>query len=139
MEPPKPKKTKKQEEAPQDDTASKSKTSKKKKEPLDKKSASAKTKEIKVEEPSEENADVPKPKKMKKGKETNGDIGEKSPNLKNGFSHAESSDATGEDSSETEKVRLTSLSSILIACVWLCACGQHLQELVRSLHLGPGD
>lgn len=103
VEPPKPKKTKKQEEAPQDDTASKSKTSKKKKEPLDKKSASAKTKEIKVEEPSEENADVPKPKKMKKGKETNGDIGEKSPNLKNGFSHAESSDATGEDSSETEK------------------------------------
>lgn len=103
VEPPKPKKTKKQEEAPQDDTASKSKTSKKKKEPLDKKSASAKTKEIKVEEPSEENADAPKPKKMKKGKETNGDIGEKSPNLKNGFSHAESSDATGEDSSETEK------------------------------------
>ncbi|XP_049994033.1 nucleolar RNA helicase 2 [Alexandromys fortis] len=103
VDPPKPKKTKKQEEAPQDDTASKSKTSKKKKEPLDKKSASAKTKEIKAEEPSEEDADVPKPKKMKKGKEANGDIGEKSPNLKNGFSHAESSDATGEDSSETEK------------------------------------
>ncbi|KAM7323745.1 hypothetical protein ACRRTK_017851 [Alexandromys fortis] len=103
VDPPKPKKTKKQEEAPQDDTASKSKTSKKKKEPLDKKSASAKTKEIKAEELSEEDADVPKPKKMKKGKEANGDIGEKSPNLKNGFSHAESSDATGEDSSETEK------------------------------------
>ncbi|KAH0517038.1 Nucleolar RNA helicase 2 [Microtus ochrogaster] len=103
VEPPKPKKTKKQEEAPQDDTASKSKTSKKKKEPLDKKSASTKTKEIKTEEPSEEDTDVPKPKKMKKGKEANGDIGEKSPNLKNGFSHAESSDATGEDSSETEK------------------------------------
>lgn len=103
VEPPKPKKTKKQEEAPQDDTASKSKTSKKKKEPLDKKSASTKTKEIKTEEPSEEDTDVPKPKKMKKGKEANGDIGEKSPNLKNGFSRAESSDATGEDSSETEK------------------------------------
>ncbi|KAK7806775.1 hypothetical protein U0070_026118 [Myodes glareolus] len=52
VDPPKPKKTKKQEEAPQDDAASKSKTSKKKKEPLDKKSA--KTKEIKTEEPSEE-------------------------------------------------------------------------------------
>lgn len=136
---PKPKKTKKQEEAPQDDTASKSKTSKKKKEPLDKK-ASAKTKEIKAEEPSEEDADVPKPKKMKKGKEANGDIGEKSPNLKNGFSHAESSDATGEDSSETEKVRLASLSSVLIACAWLCACRQHLWKLIRSLHhVGPGD
>ncbi|CAO2608242.1 Nucleolar RNA helicase 2 [Lemmus lemmus] len=104
VDPPKPKKTKKQEEAPQEDTASKSKTSKKKKEPLDKKSASAKTKEIKTEEPSEEDADVPKPKKMKKGKEANGDIGEESPNLKNGFSHPESSDAAGEDiSSETEK------------------------------------
>lgn len=103
VDPPKPKKAKQQEEAPQDDTASKSKTSKKKKEPLDKKSASAKTKEIKTEEPSEEDADVPKPKKMKKGKEANGDVGEKSPNLKNGFSHPESSDATGEDSSETEK------------------------------------
>ncbi|CAO2608241.1 Nucleolar RNA helicase 2 [Lemmus lemmus] len=123
VDPPKPKKTKKQEEAPQEDTASKSKTSKKKKEPLDKKSASAKTKEIKTEEPSEEDADVPKPKKMKKGKEANGDIGEESPNLKNGFSHPESSDAAGEDiSSETEKVRLTSLSLVLIARVWVSLC-----------------
>lgn len=106
VDPPKSKKAKKQEEAPQDETASKSKTSKKKKEPLEKKATSAKTKEVSLEEPSEEDADVPKPKKMKKGKEANGDIREKSPKLKNGFSPSESnsSEATGEESSsETEK------------------------------------
>uniref|UniRef100_A0A8C2MG16 RNA helicase n=1 Tax=Cricetulus griseus TaxID=10029 RepID=A0A8C2MG16_CRIGR len=108
MEPPKSKKTKKQEGVPQDDSASKSKTSKKKKEPLEKKVAPAKTKEVKTEEPSEEDADVPKPKKMKKGKEANEDIGEKSPKLKNGFSHSESNstsnEAIGEEnSSEAEK------------------------------------
>ncbi|CAH6789759.1 nucleolar RNA helicase 2 [Phodopus roborovskii] len=106
--PPKSKKTKKQEEAPQEDIASKSKTSKKKKEPLEKKVAPAKTKEIKIEELSEEDADVPKSKKTKKEKEANGDVGEKSPKLKNGFSHSESNstakEATGEESSsEAEK------------------------------------
>lgn len=104
---PKSKKAKKQEEEPQDDTASKSKTSKKKKEPVEKKAAS-KTKEIITEESSVEEADIPKPKKMKKGKEANGDAGEKSPRLKNGLSHSEpksnSSEAPGEESSsETEK------------------------------------
>lgn len=107
VDPPKSKKAKKQEEEPQDDTVSKTKTSKKKKEPLEKKAASAKTKEIKAEEPSEEDADSPKPKKMKKGKEANGDAEEKSPKLKNGFSHSQStsssSGAPGEDSSETEE------------------------------------
>ncbi|XP_012969391.2 nucleolar RNA helicase 2 isoform X2 [Mesocricetus auratus] len=107
VDPPKSKKAKKQEEAPEDDTASKSKTSKKKKEPLEKKAAPAKTKEINIEEPSEEDADAPKPKKTKKGKEANGDIGEKSPKLKNGFSHSElnstSKEATGEGSSESSE------------------------------------
>ncbi|XP_007638831.1 nucleolar RNA helicase 2 [Cricetulus griseus] len=108
MEPPKSKKAKKQEEPPQDDSTSKSKTSKKKKEPLEKKAAPAKTKEVKIEEPSEEDADVPKPRKMKKGKEANGDIGEKSPKLKNGFSHPELNstfnEVIGEESSsEAEK------------------------------------
>lgn len=104
--PPKSKKAKKQEEEPQDDPASKSKTSKKKKEPLEKKAPSAKTKEVKAEEPSEEEADAPKPKKTKKGKEANGDVGEKSPGLKNGLSHpkpdSNAADAPGEES-ETEK------------------------------------
>ncbi|XP_040589250.1 nucleolar RNA helicase 2-like [Mesocricetus auratus] len=51
--------------------------------------------------------DDPKPKKTKKGKEANGDIGEKSPKLKNGFSHSElnstSKEATGEGSSESSE------------------------------------
>nr|BAB26817.2 unnamed protein product [Mus musculus] len=85
VDPPKSRKAKKQEEEPQDDTASTSKTSKKKKEPLEKQ-ADSETKEIITEEPSEEEADMPKPKKMKKGKEANGDAGEKSPKLKNGLS-----------------------------------------------------
>lgn len=79
---------------------------KKKKEPLEKKAPSAKTKEMKAEEPSEEEADAPKPKKTKKGKEANGDVGEKSPGLKNGLSHpkpdSSSTQAPGEES-ETEK------------------------------------
>lgn len=108
VDPPKSRKAKKQEEEPQDDTASTSKTSKKKKEPLEKQ-ADSETKEIITEEPSEEEADMPKPKKMKKGKEANGDAGEKSPKLKNGLSQpsepkSNSSDAPGEESSsETEK------------------------------------
>lgn len=105
--PPKSKKAKKQEEEPQDDAPPKSKSSKKKKEPVEK-TAASKTKETKTEEPSEEEAEAPKPKKTKKGKEANGDPGEKSPRLKNGLSHSEpkpnSTDTPGEDSSsETEK------------------------------------
>ncbi|GAB1295177.1 Nucleolar RNA helicase 2 [Apodemus speciosus] len=105
--PPKSKKAKKQEEEPQDDAPPKSKSSKKKKEPVEK-TAASKTKETKTEEPSEEEAEAPKPKKTKKGKDANGDPGEKSPRLKNGLSHSEpkpnSTDTPGEDSSsETEK------------------------------------
>lgn len=108
VDPPKSRKAKKQEEEPQDDTASTSKTPKKKKEPLEKQAASE-TKEIITEEPPEEEADMPKPKKMKKGKEANGDAGEKSPRMKNGLSQpsepkSNSSDVPGEEgSSETEK------------------------------------
>uniref|UniRef100_A0A8C5Z7D2 RNA helicase n=1 Tax=Marmota marmota marmota TaxID=9994 RepID=A0A8C5Z7D2_MARMA len=90
---PKSKKAKKQEEPTQDDIISpktKSAKKKKEKEPLEKEVVSPKTKKvIKNEEPSEEDVDAPKPKKMKKEKEVNGDIGEKSPKLKNGFSHSE--------------------------------------------------
>uniref|UniRef100_A0A2K6LK65 RNA helicase n=1 Tax=Rhinopithecus bieti TaxID=61621 RepID=A0A2K6LK65_RHIBE len=60
------------------------------KEPIDKKAVSSKTKKVtKNEEPSEEEIDAPKPKKMKKEKEMNGETGEKSPKLKNGFPHPE--------------------------------------------------
>lgn len=59
-----------------------------------------KIKEIKNEQPSKEEAEVPKPKKMKKGKEANGDRG-KSPKLKNGLSNyipnPNSSEALGKE------------------------------------------
>ncbi|EHB05414.1 Nucleolar RNA helicase 2 [Heterocephalus glaber] len=102
------KKAKKQDEPPQDEVVSpKTKSTKKQKEPLEKKVVSPKTKKvIKNEEPSEEDIGAPKPKKMKKEKEVNGEIGEKSPKLKNGFSHpkADSSDAASEESnSEIEQ------------------------------------
>uniref|UniRef100_A0A8C5Z631 RNA helicase n=1 Tax=Marmota marmota marmota TaxID=9994 RepID=A0A8C5Z631_MARMA len=107
---PKSKKAKKQEEPTQDDIISpktKSAKKKKEKEPLEKEVVSPKTKKvIKNEEPSEEDVDAPKPKKMKKEKEVNGDIGEKSPKLKNGFSHSEpdSNEAASEESnSEIEQ------------------------------------
>ncbi|KAK1333734.1 hypothetical protein QTO34_006121 [Cnephaeus nilssonii] len=100
----KPKKAKKNEEPSQDDVISpKIKSVKKTKE------VSSKTKKVKKnEEPSEEEVDAPKPKKMKKEKEMNGEIGEKSPKLKNGFSHSgldsNSSEAASEESnSELEQ------------------------------------
>lgn len=96
------KKAKKQEELPQDDIiSSKTKSAKKKKETLEKTVVSPKTKKvIKNEEPSEEDVDAPKPKKMKKEKAVNGDIGEKSPKLKNGFSHSEPDSLSNEGASE---------------------------------------
>ncbi|XP_008830862.1 nucleolar RNA helicase 2 [Nannospalax galili] len=109
MNSPKSKKTRKQEEPAQDDMAApQTKPAKKKKEPAEKKAVSAKTKEIETQEPSEEDTDAPKPKKMKKGKDSNGDIGEKSPKLKNGLSHSELDSGAngvtgGESSSETEQ------------------------------------
>ncbi|XP_020017528.1 nucleolar RNA helicase 2 [Castor canadensis] len=107
---PKSKRAKKQEEPPQDDLiSSKTRSAKKKKEPLEKKAVTPKTPKVpKSEEPSEEDISTPKPKKMKKEKEDNGEIGEKSLKLKNGFSHSEpdinSNEAASEESnSETEQ------------------------------------
>ncbi|XP_045425265.1 nucleolar RNA helicase 2 [Lemur catta] len=109
MNSPKSKKAKKKEEPTQDDIVSpKTKSVKKKKEPLEKKVVSPKTKNIISEEPSEEEIGASKPKRMKKEKEVNGEIGEKNPELKNGFSHSEpdsnSSEAASEESnSEIEQ------------------------------------
>uniref|UniRef100_A0A8C8Z776 Nucleolar RNA helicase 2 n=1 Tax=Prolemur simus TaxID=1328070 RepID=A0A8C8Z776_PROSS len=109
MNSPKSKKAKKKEEPTQDDIVSpKTKSVKKKKEPLGKKVVSPKTKNIISGEPSEEEIGASKPKRMKKEKEVNGEIGEKNPELKNGFSHSEpdsnSSEAASEESnSEIEQ------------------------------------
>lgn len=86
---PKSKKAKKKEE-PQDDIISpETKRVKKPKEPSEKKVTASKTKKaIKNDEPSEEELSAPKPKKMKKEKEMNGELGEKSPKLKNGIAHS---------------------------------------------------
>lgn len=86
---PKSKKAKKKEE-PQDDIISpETKRVKKPKEPTEKKVIASKTKKaIKNDEPSEEELPAPKPKKMKKEKEMNGELGEKSPKLKNGVSYS---------------------------------------------------
>ncbi|CAD7666963.1 unnamed protein product [Nyctereutes procyonoides] len=67
-----------------------------------------KKKVIKSEEPSEEEISVPKPKKMKKEKEMNEEIGEKSSKLKNGFPYSglvsNTSETLGEESnSELEQ------------------------------------
>ncbi|KAF6108205.1 DExD-box helicase 21 [Phyllostomus discolor] len=88
MNSPKSKKEKIKEEPSQDDVISpKIKSVKKPKEPMEKKDISSKTKKVKKnEEPSEEELGTPKPKRMKKEKEMNGEIGEKSSKLKNGFS-----------------------------------------------------
>uniref|UniRef100_A0AC11DHE3 DExD-box helicase 21 n=1 Tax=Ovis aries TaxID=9940 RepID=A0AC11DHE3_SHEEP len=105
---PKSKNAKKKEEPSQDDIISpKTKSSKKSKEPCEK-TVSPKTKKaIKNEEPSEEELGAPKPKKMKKEKEINGEIQEKSPNLKNGFPDSEpdsnSKEAASEENSELEQ------------------------------------
>nr|XP_025859504.1 nucleolar RNA helicase 2 isoform X2 [Vulpes vulpes] len=110
MNSPKSKKAKKKEEPSQDDIISpKTKSVKKTKESFEKKVVSPKTKKvIKSEEPSEEEISAPKPKKMKKEKEMNGEIGEKSPKLKNGFPHSglvsNTSETLGEESnSELEQ------------------------------------
>ncbi|XP_042552270.1 nucleolar RNA helicase 2 [Dipodomys spectabilis] len=105
MSSPKSKKAKKQEESSQDDSiSSKTQNAKKKKELIDKKVVSPKTKKV---QKSEVASEAPKPKKMKKEKEVNGEIGEKSPKLKNGLSHSEpdshSSEAASEENSETEQ------------------------------------
>ncbi|XP_023060826.1 nucleolar RNA helicase 2 [Piliocolobus tephrosceles] len=90
MNSPKSKKAKKKDEPCQNDISPKTKSLRKKKEPIEKKAVSSKTKKVtKNEEPSEEEIDAPKPKKMKKEKEMNGETGEKSPKLKNGFPHPE--------------------------------------------------
>ncbi|XP_057591149.1 nucleolar RNA helicase 2 [Hippopotamus amphibius kiboko] len=104
MNSPKSKKAKKKEEPSQDDIISpKTKSVKKSKEPCEKTVVSPKTKKvIKNEEPSEEELGAPKPKKMKKEKEMNGEMGEKSPNLKNGLTHSgpdsDSKEAASEES-----------------------------------------
>lgn len=112
MSSPKSKKAKKKEEPSQDDIISpKTKSAKKSKEPREKTVVSPKTKKlIKNEEPSENDLGAPKSKKMKKEKEMNGEIGEKSPNLKNGFPHSgpdsDSKQAASEESnSELEQVK----------------------------------
>lgn len=109
MNSPKSKKAKKKEEPSQDDIISpKTKSVKKPKESFEKKVVSPKTKKVmKSEEPSEEEIGAPKPKKMKKEKEMNGDIGEKSPKLKNGFPHSGPvSNSSEESNSELEQVKL---------------------------------
>ncbi|XP_048194863.1 nucleolar RNA helicase 2 [Perognathus longimembris pacificus] len=100
MNSPKSKKAKKQEESSQNDSiSSKAQNAKKKKEVVDKKAVSPKTKKV---QKSEEDSEAPKPKKMKK-KEVNGEIVEKNPKLKNGFSHSEPDSHSSEENSETEQ------------------------------------
>ncbi|XP_036192821.1 nucleolar RNA helicase 2 [Myotis myotis] len=101
------KKSKKIEEPSQDDVISpKNKSVKKTKESVEKK-VSSKTKKVKKsEEPSEEEVDAPKPKKIKKEKEMNGEIGEKSPKLKNGFSHSGLDSNSNEAASEESNSEL---------------------------------
>ena len=89
----------------------KRKGQKKLKEPCEKTVVSPKTKKvIKNEEPSEEELGAPKPKNMKEEKEINGEIREKSPNLKNGFPDSRpdsnSKEAASEENSELEQVKL---------------------------------
>ncbi|XP_007167837.2 nucleolar RNA helicase 2 [Balaenoptera acutorostrata] len=113
MSSPKSKKAKKKEEPSQDDIISpKTKRAKKSKEPCEKTVVSPKTKKlIKNEEPSEDDLSAPKSKKMKKEKEMNGEIGEKSPNLKNGFPHSgpdsDSKEAASEESNSELEQEIT--------------------------------
>lgn len=101
MNSPKSKKAKKKDEPSQNDISPKTKSLRKKKEPIEKKAVSSKTKKVtKNEEPSEEEIDAPKPKKMKKEKEMNGETGDKSPKLKNGFPHPELDCNPGKAASE---------------------------------------
>ncbi|XP_007121104.1 nucleolar RNA helicase 2 isoform X1 [Physeter macrocephalus] len=113
MSSPKSKRAKKKEEPSQDDIISpKTKSAKKSKEPCEKTVVSFKTKKlIKNEEPSEDDLGEPKSKKMKKEKEMNGEIGEKSPNLKNGFPHSgpdsDSKEAASEESNSELEQEIT--------------------------------
>nr|XP_058908665.1 nucleolar RNA helicase 2 isoform X3 [Kogia breviceps] len=113
MSSPKSKKAKKKEEPSQDDIISpKTKSAKKSKEPCEKTVVSSKTKKlIKNEEPSEDDLGAPKSKKMKKEKEMNGEIGEKSPSLKNGFPHSgpdsDSKEAASEESNSELEQEIT--------------------------------
>lgn len=113
MNSPKSKKEKTKEEPSQDDVISpKIKSVKKTKEPMEKKDISSKTKKVKKnEEPSEEELGTPKPKRMKKEKEMNGEIGEKSSKLKNGFSFSgpdsNSSGAASEESNSELEQEIT--------------------------------
>ncbi|XP_015417613.1 PREDICTED: nucleolar RNA helicase 2 isoform X2 [Myotis davidii] len=102
MNSPKSKKAKKIEEPSQDEV--KPKKAKKNEEPSQ---DDVKTKKVKKsEEPSEEEVAAPKPKKIKKGKEMNGEIGEKSPKLKNGFSHSGLDSNSNEAASEESNSEL---------------------------------
>nr|XP_019587338.1 PREDICTED: nucleolar RNA helicase 2 [Rhinolophus sinicus] len=105
---PKSKKAKKKEEPSQDDIISpEPKRVKKPKEPTEKKVIASKTKKaIKNDEPSEEELSAPKPKKMKKEKEMNGELGEKSPKLKNGISHSGPDSNSKEAASEESNSEL---------------------------------
>lgn len=105
---PKSKKAKKKEEPSQDDIISpETKRVKKTKEPTEKKVTASKTKKaIKNDEPSEEELSAPKPKKMKKEKEMNGELGEKSPKLKNGISHSGPDSNSKEAASEESNSEL---------------------------------
>ena len=106
---PKSKKSKKKEEPSEDGIISpKTKVQKKSEAACEKTIVSLKTKTvIKNEEPSEEELGAPKPKKMKEEKEINGEIWEKSPNLKNGFpdsgSDSNSKEAASEENSELDR------------------------------------
>ena len=107
---PKSKKANKKEEPSLDEIISpKTKSSKKSKEPCEKTVVSPKTKKVVKNEPSEEELGAPKPKKIKKEKEINGEIQEKSPNLKNGFPdsgpNSNSKEAASEENSELEQVK----------------------------------
>uniref|UniRef100_K9IMV1 Nucleolar RNA helicase 2 n=1 Tax=Desmodus rotundus TaxID=9430 RepID=K9IMV1_DESRO len=108
MNSPKSKKEKNKEEPSQDDVISpKIKSVKKPKEPMEKKDISSKTKKVKKnEEPSEEEVGAPKPKKMKKEKEMNGEVGEKSSKLKNGFSFSGPDSNCNEAASEESNSEL---------------------------------
>lgn len=112
MTSPKSKKAKKEEPSQDDIISPKTKSVKKPKEPLGNKVVSPKTeKVVKNEVPSEE-VGAPKPKKMKKEKEMNGEIGEKSPKLKNGFPHSESVSNSNETASEESNSELEQEMSV---------------------------
>uniref|UniRef100_H0WJG8 Nucleolar RNA helicase 2 n=1 Tax=Otolemur garnettii TaxID=30611 RepID=H0WJG8_OTOGA len=113
---PKSKKAKKKEEQSQDDIVSpKTKSVKKKKEPLEKKVVSPKIKNVRSEEPSEVD-DAPKPKRMKKEKEVNGEIVAKTPELKNGFSHSEPDSNSVEAASEESNSEIEQDGPGLLIC-----------------------